>query len=509
MVPQDPTPGNDPLPHSVALQCGRARAASAAGIAAPLRALLQHDVASWDAHGLFCVKERTVRSVFQGALAGVPVHIKVFRADTLADRARDTMRGPRGERELRNLLRTRVLGLPAVEPLASGIATDGQALRSFVVTRTLVDAVPFHFPATTAVQQRVGALLRRMHDRGLLPGDLHPGNLLIDGDGAPWLLDLTSVRHAGEASLGRRAAAIAFFCHELDGGALDPAARALLHAYREAKALPLCFEHELRLATHRWRADALPAFGRRCSRNCRHTEVPSRQRAQPRWHWHLGDGVDAATRARCVALAEEAPAPLKTGRRGSVWLHHDVAVKERDAGAARKLWRAAYWLLFARVAAPTPIALRLHRGRGLVFARRIDAEPLAVELANGRLDAASVTAAARSLGTNVGRLHAHGLGNRDLKFDNLVRDPANGEVCMVDLDGVSRGAVTDTRGRGADLGRLLAGFRAAGAPGGPATIRTFLRSYLRAWHRLLQQPSLRRILLRAGRRAGEWAAAHR
>ena len=79
---------------------------------------------------------------------------------------------------------------------------------------------------------------------------------------------------------------------------------------------------------------------------------------------------------------------------------------------------------------------------------------------------------------------------------------------MVDLDGVSRGSTADTRGRGADLGRLLAAFRNAGSPGGPATVATFLRSYLRANRRLLQRPPLKRMLARAAHRAGEWAAAH-
>ncbi|HEX6813745.1 MAG TPA: lipopolysaccharide kinase InaA family protein [Planctomycetota bacterium] len=507
MVPQGSTPGNAQLPHSVSVQSGRALAVAAAPIAQALSELLRHDVSSWDQHGLLRTKERTVRSVFAGELASVPVHIKVFRADTFSDRARDALRGARGDRELRNLLRAKAVGLPVVEPLASGIACDGTQLRSFVVTRTVPAARPFAWPATVRAQQRVGALLRRVHDSGLVPGDLHPGNVAMDGDEQPWLLDLTSMRHAGEPDLQRRASALALFCHELDGGALDPAAKALRKAY-VGDGLPAAFERELRLATHRWRAAALPAFGRRCTRSCRHTEVEARQRGRPRWHWHLSPGLDAAVRARCAAVAEAPPAPHKTGRRGSVWLLDEMAVKERSSGAARKLWRAAYWLLFAKVAAATPQALRLHRGRGLVFSRRVGARSLEAELAGGLLDAAAIAAAARSLGTNVGRLHAHGLGNRDLKFDNLVRDPASGEVCMVDLDGMSRGSTTDTRSRGADLGRLLAAFRAAGAPGGAATVARFLRSYLRANHRLLQQPPLRRLLRRAEHRAGEWAATH-
>jgi len=358
------------------------------------------------------------------------------------------------------------------------------------------------------VQRRVGALLRTMHDRGLLPGDLHPGNLVIDRAGAPFLLDLTSVRHAGEPKLERRAAALAFFCHELDGGALDHGARALHDAYLAAgTTLGPTFCRELMLATHRWRADALPAFGRRATRDCLHTEVSDRRRGSPRWWWHRLAAPEL--RARCESLAAAPPAPLKSGRRGAVWITEHLVGKQREAGASRKLWRAAYWLLFAGVDAPTPVALRTLQRRGVVFSARLPNEPLAVELAAGRLDPRTILMAARNLGGNVGRLHAHGLRNRDLKLDNLVREAATNRVFMVDLDGVSRKSVVDARGRGQDLGRLLAGFSAAGSPGGEATVRAFVRGYLRAHRLLLQQPPLRRIGKRAAQRAAAWASAHR
>jgi tRNA A-37 threonylcarbamoyl transferase component Bud32 len=314
-----------------------------------------------------------------------------------------------------------------------------------------------------------------------------------------------------DASLTARAKALAFFCHDLDGGAQDPAAKALLTSYcRSGNTLDAAFRRELTFATRRWRAEALPAFGRRSTRSCRHTEVPDRRRGEPRWHWHLGTGgEDPAVRDACANLAANPPAPQKSGRRGGVWIAADLVMKVRQAGAAKKLWRASYWLAFAQVATAAPVALRTFRGEGSVFYRRIANESLAHELATGRLDGAAVMAAARSLGNHVGRLHAHGLRNRDLKFDNLVRDPATNEIHMVDLDGILRKSATDVRGAGADLGRLLAAFRGAGSPGGPATIRTFLRAWQRAHRQLQQQSALRKLLRRAEQRAGEWAEAHR
>ena len=105
-------------------------------------------------------------------------------------------------------------------------------------------------------------------------------------------------------------------------------------------------------------------------------------------------------------------------------------------------------------------------------------------------------------------MHGHGIRNRDLKFDNLVRDPQDNTIAMVDLDGVSLHAAEETRGCGRDLGRLLAAFRDAGCPGGEGSIRRFVRAYLRARRRMLQSPPMQRILRRAKGRAGEWAESH-
>ncbi len=508
MVPHRPTRGNDPLPHSVVVTSGRATATAVPAIAPALQQLLADDVATWARHGLVAIKQRTVRTVYRGELGGEPVHVKVFRADTLADHVRDLVRADRGRREVQNLVHARELGLPVVEPLAHGFAAAGEQRLAFVVTRSR-EGSPFRFtPAAPATAHAIGALLRGLHDAGERPADLHPGNVVVDPRGEPWLLDLTNVRHGGEPSLADRARALAFFCHELDGGALDPAARDLLRGYVAAGALPDGFRDQLALATRRWRAAALPAFGRRAFRDCRHTELGPRRRGLPRWHWHRLD-VGDALRARCEAFAAAPPPPAKSGRRGGVWHDGELVVKQRDAGKAKRLWRASYWLAFARVPAAPPVALRTFTGTGHVFTRRLANVPLADELARGGLDPGAIATAAHAIGDAVGRLHAHGLRNRDLKLDNLVRDPRTHTVHMVDLDGVRPRAATDTRGLGADLGRLFAAFRAAGAPGGGATVRTFLRAWLRAHRRLLQRPPLRRSLRHAQRRAGEWASAHR
>ena len=455
------------------------------------------------------IKLRTVRRVFRGLLGSTPVHIKVFRADTIAAKARKVLRVGKGEREAKNLAQARDLGLPCVEPLAHGLALDDGHLNSFVVTRSVASR-DFDFPAPAAVATAVGALARKVHDAGVEPLDLHPGNVLVTDAGEPLLCDLTSLRHAGEVSLRKRAAGLAFFCNPIDGGPLDPITRDFREGYRSAgPAMPDTFDNELARATRQLRAASLRSFGRRSTRPCKHTDAEKRRRATPWFFWHLADDAgNEPLKGACRAFTGEGLTARRSGRRGSVWLTEAMAIKDREAGKARKLWLANYWLLFAKVPTATPVALCLHGRRGKVYARRLPNEDLRTELADAKLDAAAIAECSRKLGHTIGRMHGHGIRNRDLKFDNLVRDPQDNTIAMVDLDGISLHAAEETRGCGRDLGRLLAAFRDAGCPGGEGSIRRFVRAYLRARRRMLQSPPMQRILRRAKGRAGEWAESH-
>ena len=478
-------------------------------VAKALQELLQHDVAEWTKFGFEEIKLRTVRRVFRGQLASTAVHIKVFRADTIAAKAKKAMRTAKGEREAMHLTMAQKAGLPCVEPLAYGIAVDSSELNSFIVTRSVTGS-DFAFPAPPTVASAAGSLMRQAHDAGFEPLDLHQGNLLITDGGYPILCDLTSLRHAGELSVRKRAAGLAFFCNPIDAGPLDSLTRDFLRGYK-ASGRPMAdsFDAELARATRQLRAKSLKSFGRRSMRACKHTDAESRRRATPWFFWHLsGDTEDKSRRNECRSFQSDKHEARRSGRRGSVWLTESMAVKDRDAGKARKLWLANYWMLFAKVPIATPVALCLHGSRGKVFTNRLLNEDLQTELQAGKLSGDSIARCATALGNSIGRLHGHGLRNRDLKFDNLVRDPETDAIAIVDLDGVSQHAAEETRGCGRDLGRLLAAFFNADSPGGEQTLRRFLQAYVRTRRRMLQSPPMKRILKRAESRAKEWAARH-
>ncbi len=450
------------------------------------------------------VKRSNVRRVVTSRLPATgddgetAVHLKLYRAVRLSDRARDAIAGGRAVRELRNLLAARGRGLPCVEPIAAGTYWGSFGARSFLLTRSEPGAPLARGPLAPDVAQRAGQLLRRAHDAGLHARDLHPENMLQRPDGSLLLLDLTSAALANPLEHAERARALAFFAAGLDGGMTDPLAEPLAEGYGASDSLCALAARAGRRLRHR----GLSAFGRRAQRPCRDTEVQRSRTEQ--WFWHR---PAAGLRAAARALLDAPPPAVKRGRRGSVHLGDALVLKERTAAAARRLFRAAYWLRYAGVPHATPVVLHVARGRGRVVSERLPWPTLADELERG-LSAADVVRAAAALGDAIGRLHGHGLRNRDLKLDNLVRDPHTSHVLQIDLDGVRRKAPIDTRGQAADLGRLLAAFRAAGAPGGMRALAAFERRYTRARSCLLH-PAKRKLLRRlTAARARAWASAH-
>ncbi len=449
------------------------------------------------------VKHSRVRTVSRGVLGDIEVHLKLYRAVRLSDKARDALSGSRGVREFARLREARGRGLPAVRPLAAGRFAGSAGNQSFLVTES-VDARPMartEFDPSAA--ETAGRLLREAHDHGLHAPDLHPENLLLATDHtSAWLCDLTNAVLANPLEFEQRARALGFFCLELDGLVRDPSAAPLLSAYGASVELV----EEAHRSAKRLRNRGLSAFGRRATRACRHTEVRTVDSSPPaEWFLHR-----PSERHHDAALAwiESAGSsePVKSGRRGAVWVTDEFVVKERDAAAAKQLFRASYWLDYAGARTPRPIALRLSHGRGHVFVTRIHGPTLAEAFAS--MTPTDRLAAADDLGRSLGRLHALGLRNRDLKFENLILDPATRAIYLVDLDGVRRRKPLEFRGQGRDLGRLLAAYRSATKDDVDVKLmRRFYRSYHSSWKCLGLNPNPR-LRKHSEERANEWARAH-
>jgi hypothetical protein len=107
----------------------------------------------------------------------------------------------RAERELAALEAFARAGLPVPRPLElrRGSAGHELVLERIESARSLDELwraglpPPFGWPRLLV---RLGRLLARLQTSGWEHGDLHPGNVLVDGRGEPWLIDLQRARPA-------------------------------------------------------------------------------------------------------------------------------------------------------------------------------------------------------------------------------------------------------------------------------------------------------------------------
>jgi len=152
------------------------------------------------------LKSRPKRTVYREleSAPGQEAHVvKRFHAPGLLQGLKD---GVRAHREARALRHWRALGLPAPAPvqvrrhaghweLVLEAVNDALPLPDFLLT-------PHHDrPLLGRVAKKVGRLLADLDRSGAHHGDPHPGNLLIDSLGEPWLIDPTP-----QPLLSRRAA---------------------------------------------------------------------------------------------------------------------------------------------------------------------------------------------------------------------------------------------------------------------------------------------------------------
>lgn len=110
----------------------------------------------------------------------------------------------RSFREWRLLTRLAELDLPVPLPVAAAYRRQGWRYTADLITVRIAGAEPLSrhmlrgaLPAE--IWQRLGRCVRQFHDAGVFHADLTGHNLLLDGDGNPWLLDFDRgrIRHDG------------------------------------------------------------------------------------------------------------------------------------------------------------------------------------------------------------------------------------------------------------------------------------------------------------------------
>lgn len=90
-------------------------------------------------------------------------------------------------------------GLPVPSPLAAMSQRRGLFYRGWLITRRIEGAGPLadyleERSQDAALWRQAGRIIRRFHDRGVVHADLNARNILLDGDGAVYLIDFDRSR---------------------------------------------------------------------------------------------------------------------------------------------------------------------------------------------------------------------------------------------------------------------------------------------------------------------------
>ena len=185
-----------------------------AAVSESIQGLLQEPEAN------FASKQSLIHDTWLVSLAPVPVPVAangraLLRRTNYGKRHarwRDFFRTAGPLRAFQNALAMEQAGLPTPRVLAAGVA---RKLNVPQVGYLLVEEIA---PATTLAMlarqagglsgtavRRVAGEIARLHGQGFLHGDLTINNVLLDGEGRPWFIDLERARHVGRPVNWRQA----------------------------------------------------------------------------------------------------------------------------------------------------------------------------------------------------------------------------------------------------------------------------------------------------------------
>lgn len=287
-------------------------------------------------------------------------------------------------REARALGRARSLGIAVPEVLDSG--------PDWIATRFLASARPAERADTDAIL----AATARAHASGFLHGDLHLGNLLVDG-GRLVFLDLQKARFLPWLPAVLRSRELGYLAYSLG----EPLPPALAHVR---------FWRDRRAHTH-WRSRT-----RRCVKESGSFTAFA---FEDQTGFRRRD-VDEAALRRALATLDAAEL-LKDGRNGRLYRHGPWILKELDGVAgARRAWLCGNGLEARGFATGRPLAWA---GRWLVMQDAGPALDVWVRDEFARASAEVRAELAASLGALLAALHRRGVYHADLKANNVVWSP--------------------------------------------------------------------------------------
>lgn len=363
------------------------------------------------------------------------------------------------------------LGIPIVRHLALGERWTWSGLQESILVTEGFDGRMLH-EAEGVDPADVLAFLARMHERGVLQEDLHPGNLLVKLSPLEIrLVDLHGTRLLSQLTPAQRDANLT-----------------VLRSYISIRVSPEIVQRSAQLRQER--------FFERSKRCFRHNRdfVP---RPIGTLRWWIRPPASSEPLASIVqdpdGFLQSRAQILKPGRTSTVGRRDGLVLKRFNLrkfenlakdlfrpSRARRAFQKAYHLELLGIPTPRVLATADRRCCGfllrsyLVMDEIRGATHLGTFLRDGNPPTREL---ARKVGELVGKLHAEGFSHRDLKETNLVLDSAE-KLYVLDLDGLTFQPGLSEWRAALDLERLAR----AMAPFKPVqrTHRVqFLRSYCR------------------------------
>jgi len=417
----------------------------------------------------YALRDDAVRGVFRLEAAGRPVLLKRFHvglgARALRERWKERLGAAPAQREWRALGALHGAGLSVPEPLALGVAPEGDRLvaMEWIEGVSLADALRAPPCRRRALLAALGELVAGVHRAGWAHGDLHAGNVRV-ARGVPWLLDWQRSRRS--PARGARLRDLAF----LEESLVPFTSRAdRMRVRRAALGVRRPLGREAR-AVLRAAGDALARRSReRAASRMRDSLREGRLYARANWDGARGmrlralpaDAAGSALRQHAKALAARDARLLDANARAAIsavalgeeravvketpWRGLLRALADLARGSpARRAWTAGHGLRARGLGAPRPLAYLERRRFGLPVASWVVLEDLRPAAPANLLGARAETVL-DALARLLVELHRAGVDHGDLKATNVLLDAALAPA-LVDLEAVRfRRRVPDAR----------------------------------------------------------------
>ncbi len=389
------------------------------------------------------IKESPAKRVTRHEFAGRVFFIKRYRHEAVGLRPWKFLFKPsQARQEWRLAQRLQGLGVPIVRHLALGECW-GWGLRQSILITEGFDGRPLGAGAKPDVPA-VLEFVDRLHERGVLQRDLHPGNLLVhEQSGELRLVDLHGIVLKPTLTARERESNLAYL----------------------RMFLPIPVPPAVQQLSDQFRRDSFAHRARRCLKYNR--EFEPRRAGGLRWHVRrpmLSAGAEAILGDPDGFLAARAQL-LKSGRSATLGRAHGLVLKRNNLrkwfnllkdlfrpSKARRAYRQSYHLELAGVPTARPIATADRRVLGLLLKSYLLMEEIPGARHLGQWQGDS-RLGARALAELLARLHNEGFSHRDLKETNLVFDAAN-RLFLIDLEGLTYLGTVPAARAALDLARL-------------------------------------------------------